>query len=104
MNFGMIIWPQSIKTEQNVVTRIQTALLFTLKPFFFEDISNDVEIWFDTSDCDKNDKRPLPIAKNKKLLRLFKDELRGKIMAEVFALRSKAYAYVDDGGSKHKKS
>ena len=31
---------------------------------FFEDISNDVEKWFDTSNYDKNDKRPLPIGKN----------------------------------------
>ena len=42
---------------------------------FFEDISNDVERWFDTSNYDKNDKRPLPIGKNKKVPRLFKDEL-----------------------------
>ena len=27
---------------------------------FFEDINNDVERWFDTSDYDKNDKTPLP--------------------------------------------
>ena len=27
---------------------------------FFEDISNDVEQWFDTFNYDKNDKRPLP--------------------------------------------
>ena len=32
---------------------------------FFQDISNDVEKWFDTSNYDKNDKRPLPIGKNK---------------------------------------
>ena len=30
----------------------------------FEDISNDVEKWFDTSNFDKNDKRPLPIGAN----------------------------------------
>ena len=30
----------------------------------FEDISNDVEKWFDTSNYDKNDKRNLPIGKN----------------------------------------
>ena len=29
----------------------------------FEDISNDVEKWFDTSNYDKNDKRPLLIGK-----------------------------------------
>ena len=32
---------------------------------FFQDISNDVEKWFDTSNYDKSDKRPLPIGKNK---------------------------------------
>ena len=31
---------------------------------FCEDISNDVERWFDMSNYDKNDKRPLLIGKN----------------------------------------
>ena len=31
----------------------------------FEDIFNDVEIWYDTSNYDENDKRPHPIAKKK---------------------------------------
>ena len=56
---------------------------------FFEDICNDVEKWFDTSNFDKNDKRPLPIGKNKKVLGLFKDELEGKIIIEVVAIRPK---------------
>ena len=33
---------------------------------FYEDIANDIEKWFHTSNYDKNDKRPLPIGKNKK--------------------------------------
>ena len=33
---------------------------------FFQDISNDIEKWFDTSNYDKNDKRPFPIEKIKK--------------------------------------
>ena len=33
---------------------------------FYEDIANDVEKWFDTSNYDENDKRP--IGKNKKYL------------------------------------
>ena len=28
---------------------------------FYKDIANDVEKWFDTSNYDRNDKRPLPI-------------------------------------------
>ena len=71
---------------------------------FFEDISNDVEKWFDTSNYDKNEKRPLPIGKNKKLPGLFKDELGGKIIAEFVALRPKTYAYLDDYGNDHKKA
>ena len=42
---------------------------------FFEDINNDVERWFDTSNYDKNDKRPLPTDMNKKVIGMFKDEL-----------------------------
>ena len=70
----------------------------------FEDISNDVEKWFDTSNYDKNDKRPLPIGKNKKVPGLFKDELGGKIIIEVVAIRPKTYAYLTDDGSEHKKA
>ena len=33
---------------------------------FYMDIASDVERWFDTSNQDKNDKRPLPIGINKK--------------------------------------
>ena len=33
---------------------------------FYEEIANDVEEWFDTSNYSKVDKRPLPIDKNKK--------------------------------------
>ena len=52
----------------------------------------------------KNGKRPLPIGKNRKVPGLFKDELGGKIMKEVFALRPKAFTYLNDDGSEHKKA
>ena len=70
---------------------------------FFEHISNDVERWFNTSNYDKNYKRPLPIGKNKKVPGLFKDELGGKIIAEVVALRPKTYAYLMDDGTDYRK-
>ena len=44
---------------------------------FYKDIANDVEKWFDTSNYDKNDKRPLPIRKSKRVIGYFKDELGG---------------------------
>ena len=71
---------------------------------FFEDINNDVERWFDTSNYDKNDKRPLQIGMNKKVIGLFKDELGGKIMKEFCALRAKTYSYLMDDNSEVKKS
>ena len=60
--------------------------------YFFDNINNDVNKWFDTSNQDKNDNRPLEIGKNKKVIGKFKDELGGKILAEFVALRAKTYA------------
>ena len=71
---------------------------------FFEDNSIDVEKCFGMSISDKNDKRPLPIGKNKKVPGLFKDELGGKIIKEVVAIRPKAYAYLLDDVNDHKKA
>ena len=71
---------------------------------FFEDINNDVERWFDTSNYDKNDKRPLLIGKNKKVIGMFKDELGGKIMKELCALRAKTYTYLIEDDSEMKKA
>ena len=70
---------------------------------FYKDIANDVEKWFDTSNYDENDERPLQIGKNEKEIGLFKDELREKIMKEFVALRAKIYAYLMDDDSEKKK-
>ena len=66
---------------------------------FFEDIADDVERWFHTSNYDENDKRPLSIDENKRAIGFFKDELEGKIMNEFCALRPKAYANLMDDDS-----
>ena len=63
---------------------------------FYEDIADNVEKWFDTSNYDRNDKRPIPIEINKKKLGMFKDELGGKIMEEFVGLRAKTYSYLID--------
>ena len=60
---------------------------------FYRDIAKDVEKRFDTSGYSKDDNRPLPIGKNKKMIGLMKDELGGKIMTEFVALRTKRCAY-----------
>ena len=57
---------------------------------------DDTDKWFDTSKYDKNDNRPLPIGKNKKVISTFKDGLDGKIIIEFVALRAKACAFLID--------
>ena len=71
---------------------------------FIEDIANDVERQFDTSNFDKNDKGPLQIGMNKNVIGLFKDELGGKIMKEFCALRAKTYTYLMDDDNEKKKA
>ena len=58
----MIKLNQSMETEQNYVIRTPTALLLILNIDIIY-IANDVERWFNTSNYDKNDDRPLPIGK-----------------------------------------
>ena len=84
-------------------TDTDSFIIYIKTEDFFEDISNDVERWFDTFNYNKNDKRTLPVGKNKKVPGLFKDELGGKIMV-VVALRPKTYAYLMDDGSDPKKA
>ena len=63
---------------------------------FYKDIASDVERWFDTSNYNEKDQRPLPIGKTKKVVGLFKDELGGKIVTEFCALKAKAYSFLID--------
>ena len=74
--------------------------------YFFDNINNDVNKWFDTSNYDKNDNRPLEIGKNKKVIGKFKDELGGKILTEFVPLRAQTYAYtqLNEDKLEHKKA
>ena len=56
---------------------------------FYEDVANNVEKRFDTSNYEVD--RPVPTGKNKKVIGLMRDELGGKIMIEFVALRPKTY-------------
>ena len=48
-------------------------------------------VW--TSNYEKNDKRPLKVGTDKKVIGMFKDELGGKIIKEFCAPRAKTYSY-----------
>ena len=69
---------------------------------FYEDISNNVEEWFDTSNY-KIDRPPLIAGKNEKAVGKFKDELKGTIMIKLVGLRSKTYAYLIDDFEEEKR-
>ena len=75
-------------------TNTDNFILYIKAEDFYEDISNDVEEWFDTSNYDID--RPLLITnKNKKVLGRFRVLLEGKIMTKFVGLRSKTYAYLN---------
>ena len=69
---------------------------------FYEDIADDVEKRFDTSNYEVN--RLLPTGKNKKVIGLMKDELGGKIMTKFAAPRLKSHSYLMDDDSESKKT
>ena len=56
-----------VKLVSRILTDTDSFIIYIKTEDFFEDIFNDVEKWFDTSNYNKNDKRPLPIGKNKKV-------------------------------------
>ena len=69
---------------------------------FYEDISQDVNKRFDTSNYTFD--RPLPIGVNKKVIGLMKDALGGDIITEFVALRPKAYSYITNDFIEMKKA
>ena len=85
-------------------TDTDSIVIHIITEDFYKDIANDVEKWFDASNYDENDDRPLPIGRNKKVFGLFRDELGGKIIKEFCALRAKTYAYLMDDDSESKKA
>ena len=85
-------------------TDTDSLVIHTKTEDFYKDIGSDVEKWFDTSNYNKKDDRPLPIGKNKKVICMCKDELGGKIMTEFCALKAKTYAYKLDDDTEHKKA
>ena len=72
----------------------ESFIIHIITEDFYEDIFDDVERWFDTSNYDENKtgKRLLPIGMNKKTIK------------EFCALKPKTYAYLMDDDSEKKKN
>ena len=58
----------------------------------YKDIAENVETRFDTLNYELE--RPLSKGKNKQVIGLMKDELRGKIITKFVGLRAKTYSYL----------
>ena len=74
---------------------------------FYEDISNDVDKWFVTSNYSKTTNRPIKTGDNKKKLGFMKDETANDEILESVNVCAKMYAYLkqinDNNGSKEEK-
>ena len=68
----------------------------------YKDIAEDVETRFDISNFEID--RPFSKGKNKNIIGLMKDELGGKIMKELFGLKTKTYNYLKDNNDDDKKA
>ena len=63
---------------------------------FYQDIVDDIEEKFDTSDFPEDHPSNIPTGKNKKVIGKMKDETGGKIIEELIGLRAKLYSYKID--------
>ena len=70
---------------------------------FFKDISPDIDEKIDTSNFEKDHKSGIASKKNKKVICLMKDEIRGKQIKEFVGLKSKLYSYKMYEGKETKK-
>ena len=69
---------------------------------FYKYNADYVEKRFNTSNYIVN--RPFPFGKNKNVIGIMKEELEGKIMTELVAVRPKTYCYLMDDSNRDKKS
>ena len=82
--------PKYRDREKLCYTDTDSFMINIITEDFFQDISIDVENWFETSNCDKNDKIPLPIGNDKKVTGLFKDDLGRKNINRICCTKTKS--------------
>ena len=69
----------------------------------YEDIKNDADKWYDTSNYDKDHPSGLYSGKNKKVIGYYKDECGGKFIIEFVGLKPKSYSFETSDGKVEKK-
>ena len=88
MCYGMTMWNQNMNKKDTGIDIDTDSFIEWIKTDdIFKDIGENVETSFDISNYESE--RPLPKAKNKKVIDLMKGELNGKITTELVGLRAK---------------
>ena len=104
----MITLNQNMKTEQNYVTWILTALLFKLKlKIFIKTLLMILEnclTHLTIMEMIRDRFQQIVIKKKSVFCFSFKDELGEKTMKKFVGLRTKTYAYIMDDDTEHKKA
>ena len=104
----MITLNQNMKTEQNYVTWILTALLFKLKlKIFIKTLLMILEnclTHLTIMEMIRDRFQQIVIKKKSVFCFFFKDELGEKTMKKFVGLRTKTYAYIMDDDTEHKKA
>ena len=85
---------QYVEKAKLCYTNTDSFIIHIKTEDFYEDIGLDFDKLFDTSGYIVD--RPLPMGKNKKVLRKSKDEIVGRIITEFVALRTKTYSILID--------
>ena len=101
------LWYDYMKPKYNDIVRLcymdTDSFIMNIKSnHFYKDISDGVDNRFDSSNYEV--KRPLLMGKNKKVIRLMKDELGGETITEFVTLRPKTYSYLTDDSKENKKA
>ena len=104
----MITLNQNMKTEQNYVTWILTALLFKLKlKIFIKTLLMILEnclTHLTIMEMKRDRFQQIVIKKKSVFCFSFKDELGEKTMKKFVGLRTKTYGYIMDDDTEHKKA
>ena len=81
---------------------VDSCIVYIKTDDIYEDITEDVEMKFDTPNYELN--RSLPKGKNKKGISVMNNELSGKVMKEFIRFRAKTYSYLTDNNDENKKA
>ena len=93
-NYILKKYPAGASGEAQVLFADTDSLMYQIQSDdFYEDISEDIEDKFDTSDYPTDHKSGILTGVNKKVIGMFKDEVAGQQITHFVGLRPKLYSF-----------